>query len=64
MIKVTDAYIRRLNAVCAAIDCENECLHVGYCEAVYRRERERESARRGNNSGVCCAVHSGHDGRL
>ena len=54
--KVTDAYIRRLNAICAAIDCANECLHIGYCSEVYRRERARESNRRDIYSGIPSAA--------
>ena len=57
MNKVTDAYIRRLNAVCAAIECDNECLHVGYCSEVYNRERAiNESRRRDIYSGVSSAA--------
>lgn len=55
--KVTDAYIRRLNAICAAIDCNGECLHIGYCSAVYNEERAiNESRRRDIYSGVSCSA--------
>ena len=57
MNKVTDAYIRRLNAICAAISCEGECLHIGYCSAVYNKERAmNESRRRDIYSGVFSAA--------
>ena len=55
--KVTDAYIRRLNAICAAIDCDGECLHIGYCARVYNEERAmHESNRRDIHGGIPSAA--------
>ena len=55
--RVTDAYIKRLNVICAAIDCDCECLHIGYCSEVYNEERAmHESRRRDIYSGVSSAA--------
>ena len=33
----TDAYIRKLNRLCAQTDCKKECIEIGWCKQVFEK---------------------------